>query len=698
MPYSTWRNYGQSFTDEKRWRDDGKCGKYHSLPNGTPGQCDPDGDKPCCSSIWNGKCGNTAEHCSCYGNRCTDYRLIYKDWRESGGKKKWRFDGKCGRFYPLPDGTPGQCDPDGDKPCCSDHWSSVCGNTTERDCSCKWCTDYRNIYKDWRESGGKQKWRYDGKCGSDHPLPDGTPGQCDPDGDNPCCNDSYGVCGNTTEHCYCNRCTDYRIIYKDWRESGGKQKWRYDGKCGSDHPLPDGTPGQCDPDGDKPCCYRKTCVQASDETCFCTDCIDFRVLRAVRESGENCAVARFASGFLKNVCFNDSTSQFYLRCASSDVFYYHGHNDVSELCLNDAYAYQVCGLNLETQINNGFTLCGGYFCESSGEKGHRYIPCTGEGCRVDNRNCTSTSHNTDTELCDDKCDFLECRDELSCNGFQYGLVCRFVQSNLNHLHPSYICDGDVLCHDGADEKNCKVTENTVDTCTHYRIEVEENKPVPVAVPIMNFTRCSIFDFRKLVYPYCYDYLDQTNCSDIERVGGYCKVNGFVSSVSKYVVCLEYDDRAGVPVKICDDNFQNNCVSPSISDCRVHKHRMCDGVEDCSDGSDENHDTCEIMTFMLSFTCERTFQPKIGKNGIPVSWLMDNETDCMNGEDEDTTKWKFCPGKIKKFEMPGKGCQDVYKCRRSINKTHKSLLEKNQNDVDRLPRNSFYKTRLLGSTP
>ena len=31
---------------------------------------------------------------------------------------------------------------------------------------------------------------------------------------------------------------------------------------------------------------------------------------------------------------------------------------------------------------------------------------------------------------------------------------------------------------------------------------------------------------------------------------------------------------------------------------------------------------------------------------------------------------------------------------SINKTHKSLLEKNQNDVDRLPRNSFYKTELL----
>ena len=45
--------------------------------------------------------------------------------------------------------------------------------------------------KDWKESGGALKWRYDGRCGENYPLPDGTPGQCDPDGENPCCNDEF---------------------------------------------------------------------------------------------------------------------------------------------------------------------------------------------------------------------------------------------------------------------------------------------------------------------------------------------------------------------------------------------------------------------------------------------------------------------------------------------------------------------------
>ena len=399
-------------------------------------------------------------------------------------------------------------------------------------------------------------------------------------------------------------------------------------------------------------------------------------MRAARESGNNCTLASLASGFLKNVCFNESTSQFYFKCTRSNVFY-EGSYRVTELCQDDPYAYQVCGLGLNTQMDNTYALCGGYFCEQRNfQSDYKYVSCTGEKCREENRDCKSAGQITDKELCDDKCDSSFCEDESYCNGYQYGirLTCETMDPNswiqalteLPFTPPFYLCDGERHC--SVDENNCEVTENTVHTCTHYKKKVEDNETVPV--PIMNYTRCSVFDLSKKYpeYPYCHNFLDQTNCSDIERVGGYCKVNGFVSSVSKYMVCYKHDEYAKLPVKICDDNLQNNCFSLSITNCRVHKHKMCDGVQDCSDGSDEIHDTCEIMTSDFNFTCERTFLPKKEDIGIPVSWLMDNERDCMNGEDENTVKWKYCPGKIKKLQLPGEACQDVYKCPRG-DKSH-----------------------------
>ena len=266
-----WRESGGT----QKWRYDGKCGGYYRLPDGTPGQCDPDGDKPCCSGVWKGECGNTEEFCSC--GECTNYTRIYREWEESGGTQKWRYDGRCGRFYPLPDGKPTQCDPDGDKPCCDSKGYGECGNTAEH-CSCRDCTDYK-FEKWWRESGGTQKWRYDGKCGGYYRLPDGTPGQCDPDGDKPCCNRWYG-CGNTAEYCSCyEECANYARISKDWKESNGTQKWRYDGKCGRHYPLPDGTDGQCDPDGKFPCCDREGRCSGAREDCTCQDCTDYRYIK-----------------------------------------------------------------------------------------------------------------------------------------------------------------------------------------------------------------------------------------------------------------------------------------------------------------------------------------------------------------------------------------------------------------------------------
>ena len=290
-----WRESGGT----QMWKNDGKCGDGYPLPNGTAAQCDPEGENPCCSDRWDGECGNTTEHCSC--RDCTDYKFA-KEWRESGGTQMWRNDGKCGSDNPLPNGSAAQCDPEGENPCCDYMWDGECGNTTEH-CSCIYCTDYK-FAKEWRESGGTQMWRNDGKCGSDNPLPNGTAAQCDPDGENPCCDYVWdGECGNTTEHCSCIYCTDYKLLYKEWRESGGTQMWRKDGKCGSDYPIPNGTAAQCNPDGENPCCSRSECGNTT-EHCFCNDCVNYNLEKYFRKSKSQCTFVRLPNGFLKFGCYN----------------------------------------------------------------------------------------------------------------------------------------------------------------------------------------------------------------------------------------------------------------------------------------------------------------------------------------------------------------------------------------------------------
>ena len=422
-----------------------------------------------------------------------------------------------------------------------------------------------------------------------------------------------GECGNTAEHCSCKHCTNYTRLYRDWEESGGTQKWRHDGKCGYDYPLPDGTPGQCDPDGDKPCCSNSgqyaRCSNI-DFKCICTDCIDYRVVREIQKSGKNCTLTKIQSGFLKKVCFDDVRNRIHYKCIHSDVSYKANYADefdnsflsVTEFCDNDPHFYQACGLN--TEITNTDVLCGGYISDQKIRGKNEYIKCREENCE------TQKSHIPE---------------------YKYGVTCKNYYSDDEELPAFCVCDGYEDCDDGEDEQDCTVTNSTVYTCTNYGGKVIWGRTL--TVPIYNYTRCSEIDVRNEKYPYCLNYLDQTNCSDIERVGGYCKVNGYNSTVSKYMLCYEYDQMSELSVTLCDDDFQNNCISPSNSDNRVHKHLMCNGVEDCPDGSDESHQMCRLTTEEINYSCKRRFSPKIGKTRLPITWIMDNVTDCMNGEDK-----------------------------------------------------------------
>ena len=436
--------------------------------------------------------------------------------------------------------------------------------------------------------------------------------------------------------------------------------WRNDSRCGSEFPLPNGTAAECNPDGHKTCCSEIGHCGNSTVHCFCSKCKDYKVRKL--ESEENYSIIKTETGFLKRMYFDENRNRMLYQCIYSDNEYYEPDydydlrlNSATEVCSNDPHGYQACGFN--TEITNTDVLCGGYICDKRVGDEHRYVKCAGEDCKTKNKNCRASRADTYGPLiCDDRCDKDLCKDESFCNGYQYGVNCTWWRGE--GVPADLICNGVDSCVNREDEKDCTVSNKTVHTCSHYLKKVlGEIK----TVPIFNNTRCSVFDISKGRYPYCTNYLDQTNCSDVQRIGGYCKIKGYWSNISKYMVCYEYDQRTNLPIKLCDDDLQNRCLTLPKTNCKIHKHRMCDGVEDCPGGTDETDVMCESMSDEFNFNCNRSFQPKISNYKIPISWIMDNETDCINGQDENESMWKFCSGSFIPKQLSDKNCPKVFKC-------------------------------------
>ena len=84
---------------------------------------------------------------------------------------------------------------------------------------------------------------------------------------------------------------------------------------------------------------------------------------------------------------------------------------------------------------------------------------------------------------------------------------------------------------------------------------------------------------------------------------------------------DYDQFLRRSVTLCDDGIQNNCIRTSTTDCRVHKHLMCDGVMDCPDGSDETHDMCKKRTGRFQFSLQTSIPAESWKSWNTCS--MDN---------------------------------------------------------------------------
>ena len=253
-------------------------------------------------------------------------------------------------------------------------------------------------------------------------------------------------------------------------------------------------------------------------------------------------------------------------------------------------------------------------------------------------------------ICDDRCDDFDCEDEANCNGFRYGMYCRHKFHPLkvySYLLPMDICDGHQVCENGEDENNCTITDDDLsNTCV--------STSSGLRVSLRNNTRCFLFDHKRIGYKYspCTNNMDQTNCTDLSRVGVTCKINNFTSTVSKYMICAHQ-------TQLCDDGMENMCVDVSFA-CTTHKHRLCDGMTDCQDNIDESNPLCSDMT---DNTCVRTASNDNISRQIPLAWLHDRIVDCMNGKDEEPI-WPTCGvGHTQRYvvETLQDACENVFVC-------------------------------------
>ena len=480
-----------------------------------------------------------------------------------------------------------------------------------------------------------------------------------------------------------------KILYPD-------VKWTLDGRCGET--LPDGSISECNPDKNPCCNVQNRCKPPGSESCLSSD---YTKVKEIRNSNKSCVISP-VNGFLKFICFQELEHRLFYKCVHDEQKYEAylqdwGGDDVrvSTLCVNDAYSYQVCGFS--TKVTNSDVLCGGYFCENRGDfrEMHAFVQCD-QNCQ-DRKYYCGTDQSVDTiainstaprewcdsvhgECCDDICDFDYCQDEALCGGYHYGLWCpvdkrdEVFAAETDFVPVKEICDGQntTLCSDGRDEENCVLTSNYLNTCVHYTTKMVYNKDV--IVPIFNYTRCTVLtdqlhdqESSYQIDPYCIDYLDQTNCTDVSRVGGYCLIKGFFSSVSKYVMCDFYENpnkHGDRKTGLCHDALEKKCYLPtmSTSKCKVHKHKMCNGKDDCMDGSDENDAMCFYN--VPNFSCERWFSSN--NSSFPYKWVKDGTRDCIGGEDENDDNWLVCKFKnkleaSKRKRRGNETCTNVFRC-------------------------------------
>ena len=280
------------------------------------------------------------------------------------------------------------------------------------------------------------------------------------------------------------------------------------------------------------------------------------------------------------------------------------------------------------QTVSSYALCNGYAqCISEADEaeeicaGQVYHHCTRLTSTYPDSNPRDQGWIPRLLMCDSRTHCTDGSDEVSC-GHDFGLYCH------PSVNPEVMgwfstinqCDGIEHCADGSDEQDCDDLPGF--QCAKLGISFKEGVPnKQIFVP--DLYRCNQPLSDELFHVYCDGYTDQMNCSSVNVVN--CTVmNEHVTHPNTAVRSQWTCDD----VEMCVDGV-DELGCDSVPGCKVHKHRLCDGVPDCV-GRDE-----ERCVFHPDFTCQRRYIGPVpnSKMRFPSKWLCDGDKDCIDGSDE-----------------------------------------------------------------
>ena len=392
-------------------------------------------------------------------------------------------------------------------------------------------------------------------------------------------------------------------------------------------------------------------------------------------------------GFLKEECQVDG--KVYFKCPFSENFYrlkVEKCNDqmFTNICKGNSFFYQSCGHfacpSFLQELDSSAGVCGDVVCQYKRRRdsnldrisffrqnvfvnlfrseSYVMLRCDGSndcsnnisGIAIDEYNCDEkishflcqpkeSMYQSDSsvhvnKVCDKTCDCINCFDEANCFNLSVGYNCLTFRSNkmLQYVQPRFVCNHQKDCISGKDEQNCNKDDVCLSLSTNF---ISKNN----IRSLNSRNKCSVPDDKFVQYLVCTDYRDQMNCSNSNMSLLECDVDGYDTTLSEYVICKN--------LQLCDDAFDDECFMADAN-CKVHKHKMCDGFIDCPDqGADEGTYFCQNLT---GITCVRRFSHTKSGMNFPTKWILDGVRDCVNGLDEDREVW---------FKKCGTGDRDEF---------------------------------------